>query len=187
VAGRFLSEDPVLTDANTGASFNRYAYANNNPYKYLDRDGRAAGDPFDTMSAAAKDVITSINPKSKKENLEYGGLIYKGKDDKFRATEPIKGTVDGVDPHNSAAPKGTEVKGDYHTHGEYSLVDAKGVVTVTADPKKDSYNSDHFSTGDKSGITLDSQGKTDYKGYLGTPGGKVLEFDPKTQKETEVK
>ncbi|MDO8653461.1 MAG: RHS repeat-associated core domain-containing protein [Undibacterium sp.] len=42
VAARFLSEDPVLTDANTGAAFNRYAYAQNNPYKYIDPDGRAA-------------------------------------------------------------------------------------------------------------------------------------------------
>jgi filamentous hemagglutinin len=40
VAGRFLSIDPVLTDANTGSSFNRYVYANNSPYKYLDPDGR---------------------------------------------------------------------------------------------------------------------------------------------------
>ena len=31
VAGRFLSIDPVTTDANTGASFNRYTYANINP------------------------------------------------------------------------------------------------------------------------------------------------------------
>jgi RHS repeat-associated protein len=40
VAGRFLSIDPVTTDANTGGSFNRYAYANNSPYKYIDPDGR---------------------------------------------------------------------------------------------------------------------------------------------------
>jgi RHS repeat-associated protein len=40
IAGRFLSIDPVVTDANTGGSFNRYAYANNSPYKYLDPDGR---------------------------------------------------------------------------------------------------------------------------------------------------
>jgi hypothetical protein len=30
----------VTTDANTGGSFNRYAYASNNPYKYVDPDGR---------------------------------------------------------------------------------------------------------------------------------------------------
>jgi RHS repeat-associated protein len=40
VAGRFLSVDPVTTDASTGSSFNRYVYANNNPYRYIDPDGR---------------------------------------------------------------------------------------------------------------------------------------------------
>jgi hypothetical protein len=35
-----LSIDPVTTDANTGSSFNRYNYANNSPYKYIDPDGR---------------------------------------------------------------------------------------------------------------------------------------------------
>jgi RHS repeat-associated protein len=40
VAGRFLSVDPVVTDAKTGDHFNRYAYADNNPYKYVDPDGR---------------------------------------------------------------------------------------------------------------------------------------------------
>jgi hypothetical protein len=37
-----LSIDPVTTDADTGASFNRYNYANNSPYKYVDPDGRNA-------------------------------------------------------------------------------------------------------------------------------------------------
>ena len=40
VAARFLSIDPVVTNANTGSSFNRYAYANNSPYRYTDPDGR---------------------------------------------------------------------------------------------------------------------------------------------------
>ena len=37
VAGRFLSVDPV---AASPESFNRYWYANNNPYKYIDPEGR---------------------------------------------------------------------------------------------------------------------------------------------------
>ncbi len=41
-AGRFLSVDPVTTDANTAAGFNRHAYASNSPYKYIDPDGREA-------------------------------------------------------------------------------------------------------------------------------------------------
>jgi RHS repeat-associated protein len=42
IAGRFLSVDPVTTDAKTGSSFNRYVYGNNNPYKFKDPDGRFA-------------------------------------------------------------------------------------------------------------------------------------------------
>lgn len=37
MAGRFLSVDPI---AASPASFNRYWYANNNPYKFIDPDGR---------------------------------------------------------------------------------------------------------------------------------------------------
>lgn len=40
VTGRFLSPDPVGVDPMTGANFNRYWYANNNPMKYVDPDGR---------------------------------------------------------------------------------------------------------------------------------------------------
>jgi uncharacterized protein RhaS with RHS repeats len=51
VAGRFLSIDPVTTDANTGSSFNRYFYANNSPYKYVDPDGRKAECSWRTLCA----------------------------------------------------------------------------------------------------------------------------------------
>ena len=37
--GRFLSTDPVGFSESNLMSFNRYAYANNNPYKYVDPDG----------------------------------------------------------------------------------------------------------------------------------------------------
>ncbi|MGA0611560.1 RHS repeat domain-containing protein [Caldimonas sp. KR1-144] len=43
IAGRFLSVDPITTDANTGLMFNRYEYANNNPYRYIDPDGMCTG------------------------------------------------------------------------------------------------------------------------------------------------
>jgi uncharacterized protein RhaS with RHS repeats len=42
IAGRFLSVDPVVTDWDSGSSFNRYVYAQNNPYRYTDPDGRQA-------------------------------------------------------------------------------------------------------------------------------------------------
>lgn len=40
--GRFMGIDPVGFDADNLHSFNRYAYANNNPHKYVDPDGRAS-------------------------------------------------------------------------------------------------------------------------------------------------
>jgi RHS repeat-associated protein len=40
IAARFLSTDPVTTDANTGTAFGRYVYAQSNPYRYTDPDGR---------------------------------------------------------------------------------------------------------------------------------------------------
>jgi RHS repeat-associated protein len=58
VAGRFLSIDPVTTDVNTGASFNRYAYANNSPYKYIDPDGR---EPDRAYGAAV--AFLGLSPK----------------------------------------------------------------------------------------------------------------------------
>jgi len=40
VIGRFISTDPKQFDEQNPQLFNRYAYANNNPYKYNDPDGR---------------------------------------------------------------------------------------------------------------------------------------------------
>jgi RHS repeat-associated protein len=42
VVGRFLSVDPDPVRTDTAWNFNRYAYANNSPYNYVDPDGRAA-------------------------------------------------------------------------------------------------------------------------------------------------
>ncbi len=42
--GRFMGIDPVGFQEDNIHSFNRYAYANNNPYRYIDRDGRQSTD-----------------------------------------------------------------------------------------------------------------------------------------------
>ena len=41
--GRFLSVDPIGVDPTSGGNFNRYEYANDNPYRYTDPDGRETG------------------------------------------------------------------------------------------------------------------------------------------------
>ncbi len=60
VIGRFYSNDPVGFSSSNPMMFNRYAYANNNPYKYVDPDGQAP-EPFNPP----KTPITTIN---------YGGM-----------------------------------------------------------------------------------------------------------------
>lgn len=63
--GRFLSPDPVLPSLFDGSNFNRYAYANNNPYKFADPDGRQAmpkpqtGSPFLDWLASAFETRSS--------------------------------------------------------------------------------------------------------------------------------
>ncbi len=42
LVGRFLSTDPVYFSDKNPFTFNRYAYANNNPYKYIDPSGMSA-------------------------------------------------------------------------------------------------------------------------------------------------
>lgn len=46
--GRFMGVDPRGFDEANVHSFNRYAYANNNPYRFVDPDGRVAEDLFPT-------------------------------------------------------------------------------------------------------------------------------------------
>ena len=53
--GRFMGADPAGFSADNIQSFNRYAYANNNPYKYIDLDGR------DSVVANGRIYITPVD------------------------------------------------------------------------------------------------------------------------------
>ncbi|MBU6951607.1 RHS repeat domain-containing protein [Hahella sp. HN01] len=52
---RFISTDPVEFSERSLMSFNRYAYANNNPYKFVDPDGRH---PLIVAAIAAISILT---------------------------------------------------------------------------------------------------------------------------------
>ncbi|WP_444995283.1 RHS repeat domain-containing protein [Aliikangiella sp. IMCC44359] len=58
--GRFYSNDPIgIRDVH---SFNRYTYANNNPYKYVDPDGRAVETAWDAASLAISATMFIEDP-----------------------------------------------------------------------------------------------------------------------------
>ncbi len=193
---RFIAEDPLGFG---GGDTNLQAYVGNNPISLTDPLGLKPGDRFKTPEFAAKDALNYINPSSKAFNREYGGLIYYHKPEGceergggkggYYANSPVQGTESGVKPFKSKIPylqaiSGvTVVVGDYHTHGDYSLEDPKtGKISRTSDPKRDSFDSDNFSQADKNNINsnVERTGILTYKGYLGTPSGRLLQYNPST-------
>jgi RHS repeat-associated protein len=71
--GRFLSVDPVTANASTGANFNRYWYANNNPYKFSDPDGREVVVNIDRDTYTDNSVTSRLSVTSDKTNLSFSG------------------------------------------------------------------------------------------------------------------
>ncbi len=77
LVGRFMGVDPVGFVEGNSHSFNRYTYANNNPYKFVDPDGNYAEAPFEAASIAYGlksfyDNVTSGNHEAARVDL--GGL-----------------------------------------------------------------------------------------------------------------
>lgn len=59
--GRFLSVDPVAANGSGGGNFNRYRYADSNPYSFTDPDGRQSAELRTTAKEAelaGKDIQT---------------------------------------------------------------------------------------------------------------------------------
>lgn len=64
VVGRFISKDPAGFDEGNIHSFNRYAYANNNPYRYVDPNGRNA---LEVIAIGAL-LFILVEPRSMQED-----------------------------------------------------------------------------------------------------------------------
>jgi uncharacterized Zn-binding protein involved in type VI secretion len=143
--------------------------------------------PCATQDEAARAALTLANPQSISDNLEYAGLIYRGADGLYYFTGPVRGTDQGANPFSAPVPAGTQLVGDYHAHGDYSTADPiTGAAVRTSDPTRDNFNSDNFSTTDKTGIAGSGAGIPGYAGYLGTPSGTFRRFDAATGSDTTL-
>jgi RHS repeat-associated protein len=103
--GRFLSVDPVTANSGTGANFNRYWYANNNPYKFTDPDGRRAcgQDTGCQLARGATGGMFRVGPPSVRAG-----------DDMSRTTltdRPVQGNINSRDRRTSTADGGYDPTG----------------------------------------------------------------------------
>lgn len=120
VIGRFYSNDPVGTMGHLSGGniqgFNRYAYANNNPYKYVDPDGN---NPRRALFRVLKDPVHSAKQGFRKARrfLRDNGVL---------APAPVRneGVVNGdvpvspdIDPADVAGKTPDEIDDIAGEHG----------------------------------------------------------------------
>ena len=168
-AARFLSVDPIVTDANTGKGFGLYTYAEHNPYGRIDPDGRTS---LTALGVFGILVIGSAICDSCKKELAKGiaaiaqsingsGGAAQGpissqnsadKDDKSSG-EAKPGKRAG----NNNEPRGTLPRGP---GGEYKpLTDAEGPHTVLGE--REGSNGEDYTQGATFDDKGNFQGRTD--------------------------
>jgi len=132
--GEYIPQAPINDEAKKnnqnlpgmGGIFNHinsnlYHYAANNPIKYTDPDGRAAGDKFNSIEEAASDFALTYNDDSIHYNVEYFAAIYEFiEDDKtyYSYNIPNKGDGDSVTMDLSVS-EGQTVVSTIHAHAAY--------------------------------------------------------------------
>lgn len=82
VTAKFISPDPVPVDTTTAQNFNRYAYANNSPYKFTDPDGRE----IVALEPGQQETLAKLISQKSSKAFEFGN------DGKLQQ-------LDGMNPH----------------------------------------------------------------------------------------
>jgi RHS repeat-associated protein len=129
--GRFLSVDPVTADGNTGSNFNRYWYANNNPYRFTDLDGREPGD-LTTWPVPGQGQINEADKPGEGDGhfgaprmTSNGPSTHTGIDIKAPVGSPVVAAGDGKVVNQQPNPS--------KTYGNQIVIDhGKGVFTQSA-------------------------------------------------------
>ncbi len=132
VIGRFYSNDPV--GFKNVHNFNRYSYANNNPYKYTDPDGRDAMITFNKNGSIQIDIPT-----------------------KFSGAGATPSNIDSIKNAVSETWSGTYNVNGKDTQVNVAITDASSAgpvneITLTNGPTSDVYsNGESFVDGANSG------------------------------------
>ncbi len=158
---RWLSVDPVQANPNNGQNFNRYWYANNNPYKFVDPDGRevryAIGGTVDEKQLRSFQIGMAFSPTGRLElqQLELSKTIYTFHLDS-RATNwfnPITNTIH-VNPVSNTIIKSSGEILDARLAGLHEVTHAAEYDRVGADAFNQALQPIFRTTQDSSGNTV---------------------------------
>jgi RHS repeat-associated protein len=129
IAARFLSVDPVATDAETGKEFGRYTYVDNNPYAKVDPDGRFAHILLGAGIGAISGAIGAMNdPKASAGTIFQGALVGAAVGG-LTAAVPVGGTILAAMATNAIAGGAANAAGQLISTGK---VDGGQVIAQAA-------------------------------------------------------
>jgi RHS repeat-associated protein len=170
VIGRFYSNDPIgFRDVH---SFNRYAYANNNPYKYTDPDGKSP----------CLGICTAIVVAAKA--LHTGYKVYKANKAVNKITKGAKlvGKKGGTKHYKkeSSSPKADALKDQKSIPGSKPSSHVNKPDTVTSKTSEGGNTNVHSSSGNKGADSTKGNTKLEITRPKGTSNVKV-EYIEKTK------
>ena len=100
--GLFMSMDPAAINPNDPRTFNRYNYANNNPYLYVDPDGKMPALAIEGLVILSAGLyIAATNPELTKRMTDSVQAWWGASNENANSTEgsdPVAGVLDGAEP-----------------------------------------------------------------------------------------
>jgi hypothetical protein len=192
--GRFLSVDPVTAHEKPGQNFNRYWYANNSPYKFVDPDGRQVainnnqpGTPGWTYANRYQQGPNELAMSNHGDNRgvwDDSGRV-SADSQEGRVHLGPQGVADQFTALDSYTPDKTLVLLNCNAGtGENSL--AQQVADITGNPVE-AYASRVVATGGPNGgfMGFDDQNNNRIKDP-GEPATERIRFEPRTRRNDEV-
>lgn len=132
------STDPVPANPNTGGNFNRYAYVNNNPYRYVDPDGRAARIVHEAGGIRIEMPTRFTGPGVSPENISKVTTGFEGQSGVYNVNgKPTKVDfrITSIDANTPAALQNTvklfKGKTDHPAGKDVNFADAFGGTSVS--------------------------------------------------------